>query len=226
MRLILLGPPGAGKGTQAAFVCRELGIPQISTGEMLRSAIAAGTALGKRVRRVMDAGELVADDTIIELVQERIGADDCRNGFLFDGFPRTIPQAEALRAADIPIDHVLEIQVPDEIVVVRISGRRIHEPSGRTYHIRFNPPRVQDTDDVTGERLVQRDDDRETTVRDRLRVYHEQTRPLIGFYRDLEATTDVRYSVVNGTGAVVEIEQQIARLLDMETPLDKCANNA
>ena len=226
MRLILLGPPGAGKGTQAAFVCRELGIPQISTGEMLRSAIAAGTALGKRVRRVMDAGELVADDTIIELVQERIGADDCRNGFLFDGFPRTIPQAEALRAADIPIDHVLEIQVPDEIVVVRISGRRIHEPSGRTYHIRFNPPRVQDTDDVTGERLVQRDDDRETTVRDRLRVYHEQTRPLIGFYRDIEATTDVRYSVVNGTGAVVEIEQQIARLLDMETPLDKCANNA
>ena len=226
MRLILLGPPGAGKGTQAAFVCRELGIPQISTGEMLRSAIAAGTALGKRVRRVMDAGELVADDTIIELVEERIRADDCRNGFLFDGFPRTIPQAEALRAADIPIDHVLEIQVPDEIVVVRISGRRIHEPSGRTYHIRFNPPRVQDTDDETGERLVQRDDDRETTVRDRLRVYREQTRPLIGFYRDLAASSDVRYSVVDGTGAVVEIEQQIARLLGMETPLDKCANNA
>ena len=226
MRLILLGPPGAGKGTQAAFVCRELGIPQISTGEMLRSAIAAGTALGKRVRRVMDAGQLVADDTIIELVEERIRADDCRNGFLFDGFPRTIPQAEALRAADIPIDHVLEIQVPDEVVVERISGRRIHERSGRTYHIRFNPPRVQDADDETGERLVQRDDDRETTVRDRLRVYHEQTRPLIGFYRDLAASSGVRYSVVDGTGAVVEIEQQIARFLDMETPLDKCANNA
>ena len=216
MRLILLGPPGAGKGTQAAFVCRKLGIPQISTGEMLRSAIAAGTALGKRVRRVMDAGELVADETIIELVRERIGADDCLNGFLFDGFPRTIPQAEALRTADVAIDHVLEIQVPDDMVVLRISGRRVHESSGRTYHVQFNPPRVPDTDDETGEPLVQRDDDRETTIRDRLRVYGEQTRPLVGFYRDLAASTDVRYSVVDGSGTVPEIERQIASLLGLE----------
>ena len=214
MRLILLGPPGAGKGTQAAFVCHKLGIPQISTGEMLRSAIAAETALGKRVQRVMDAGELVADETIIELVEERIRADDCRTGFLFDGFPRTIPQAEALAKASVTIDHVLEIQVPDDIVVSRISGRRIHESSGRTYHTQFNPPRVPGKDDETGEPLVQRDDDLETTVRDRLRVYREQTQPLVGFYRDLAASTSVRYSVVDGAGTVAEIERQIAGLLD------------
>lgn len=213
MRLILLGPPGAGKGTQAAFVCRKLVIPQISTGEMLRSAIAAGTSLGRQVQRVMDAGELVADDTIVALVKQRIRADDCNNGFLFDGFPRTIPQAEALAEADIAIDHVLAIRVPDDIVVMRISGRRVHEASGRTYHVRFNPPRVKDTDDQTGDALIQRDDDREDTVRERLRVYRQQTQPLVGFYRSLAASGGIEFSVIDGTATVVEIEREISRVL-------------
>ncbi|MCY3811673.1 MAG: adenylate kinase [Gammaproteobacteria bacterium] len=213
MRLILLGPPGAGKGTQAAFVCRKLVVPQISTGEMLRSAIAARTPLGLQVQRVMDAGELVADDTIVDLVKQRILADDCENGFLFDGFPRTIPQAEALAEANIAIDHVLEIRVPDDIVVMRISGRRVHEASGRTYHVRFNPPRVEDTDDHTGEALIQRDDDREDTVRERLRVYRQQTQPLVGFYRGRAALGEMAFSVINGAATVGEIEREISRVL-------------
>ena len=213
MRLILLGPPGAGKGTQAAFVCRKLVIPQISTGEMLRSAIAAGTRLGQQVQRVMDAGELVADDTIVDLVKQRIRADDCKNGFLFDGFPRTIPQAEALAEAKIAIDHVLEIRVPDDIVVMRISGRRVHEASGRTYHVRFNPPRVQDTDDQTGDALIQRDDDQEDTVRERLRVYRQQTQPLVGFYRSLAGSGEIAFSVIDGATTVAEIEREISRVL-------------
>ena len=213
MRLILLGPPGAGKGTQAAFICGALDIPQISTGEMLRAAIAAGTPLGKRVRRVMDAGELVADDIIIDLVKERIEADDCKNGFLFDGFPRTIPQAEALANAGVAIDHVLEIRVPDDLVVTRISGRRVHEASGRTYHVHFNPPRIADVDDETGEPLILRDDDRESTVRERLRVYGEQTQPLVGFYRRLSASNAVRFSMIDGTGTVSKIEREIADVL-------------
>ena len=218
MRLILLGPPGAGKGTQAAFVCRALDIPQISTGEMLRSAIAADTPLGKQVRRVMDTGELVADTTIIDLVKDRIRDADCKKGILFDGFPRTIPQAEALVRARIAIDHVLEIQVPDDIVVTRISGRRIHEASGRTYHVTFNPPRTANTDNETGEPLVQRDDDRESTVRERLRVYREQTQPLTVFYRQLAALNSVEYSVIDGTGSVAEIERDIAWVLGLTTP--------
>ena len=219
MRLILMGPPGAGKGTQAGFVCRKLAIPQISTGEMLRSAIAAGTPLGKRVRRAMDAGELVADDTIVDLVRQRIQADDCRNGFLFDGFPRTIPQAEALAEANVVIDHVLEIRVPDDIVVMRISGRRVHEASGRTYHVRFNPPRVPNTDDQTGDALTQRDDDREATVRERLRVYRRQTHPLVGFYRNLAASGRIGFSAIDGTAMVVEIEREIGRVLRL--PVDE-----
>ena len=213
MRLILLGPPGAGKGTQAAFVCRKLVIPQISTGEMLRSAIAAGTPLGQQVQRVMDAGELVADDTIVDLVKQRIRADDCKNGFLFDGFPRTIPQAEALAEAKIAIDHVLAIHVPDDTVVMRVSGRRTHEASGRTYHVCFNPPRVPDTDDQTGEALIQRDDDREDTVRERLRVYRQQTQPLVGFYRNAAASGKIEFSVIDGTGTVAAIAHEISRIL-------------
>ena len=217
MRLILLGPPGAGKGTQAAFVCRKLVIPQISTGEMLRSAIAAGTPLGRQVQRIMDAGELVADDTIVALVKQRIRADDCSNGFLFDGFPRTIPQAEALAEAQIAVDHVLAIRVPDDIVVMRISGRRVHEASGRTYHVRFNPPRVKDTDDQTGDALIQRDDDREDTIRERLRVYRQQTQPLVGFYRSLAASGEIEFSVIDGAATVVEIEREISRVLRLPT---------
>lgn len=213
MRLILLGPPGAGKGTQASFVCRRLGIPQISTGEMLRAAIAAATPLGNRVRQVMDAGELVADSTIIDLVAQRIRADDCRNGFLFDGFPRTIPQAESLLEANIAIDHVLEIRLQDEVVVTRISGRRVHEASGRTYHVRFSPPRVPNIDDQTGDALIQRDDDREETVRERLRVYHEQTHPLVGFYRNLARSGSVDFSVIDGSASVEEIEREIFQVL-------------
>ena len=213
MRLILLGPPGAGKGTQAAFVCRQLAIPQISTGEMLRSAIAAGTPLGRKVQRVMDGGELVDDDTIVGLVKHRIRANDCKSGFLFDGFPRTIPQAEALAEANIAIDHVLEIRVPDDVVVMRISGRRVHEASGRTYHVRFNPPRVPDTDDQTGEALIQRDDDQEDTVRERLRVYRQQTQPLVGFYRNRAASGESVFSVIDGAATVVEIEREISRAL-------------
>src|SRR3989441_8285519 len=182
MRVILLGAPGAGKGTQAAFICQRFGIPQISTGDMLRAAVKAGTPLGLAAKKVMDAGGLVSDDIIIGLVKERIAQPDCVNGFLFDGFPRTIPQADAMKAAGVKIDYVLEIDVPDEAIIERMSGRRAHVASGRTYHIKFNPPKVEGKDDLTGEDLIQRDDDKEETVKKRLSVYHEQTEVLVSYY--------------------------------------------
>ena len=187
MRLILLGPPGAGKGTQARFICERYGIPQISTGDMLRAAVAAGTELGMQAKAVMDAGELVSDDIIIGLVKERITEPDCSSGFLFDGFPRTLAQAEAMRDAGVDIDAVVEIAVPDDDIVARLSGRRSHPGSGRVYHVTFNPPKVEGTDDITGEPLVHRDDDREETIRNRLANYHAQTEVLTSYYGDLEA---------------------------------------
>src|SRR3954471_10574375 len=205
MRLILLGGPGAGKGTQASFITQKFKIPQISTGDMLRAAVKAGTPLGIAAKKVMDRGELVSDDIIIGLVKERIQADDAARGFLFDGFPRTIPQAEAVAETLVDIDNVLEIVVPDEVIVERMSGRRAHLPSGRTYHVKFNPPKVAGKDDVTGEPLVQRDDDKEATVRNRLDVYHRQTEPLIEYYRKWGASGDAkapRYHRVDGTKSV------------------------
>src|SRR5258707_14102931 len=182
MRLILLGPPGAGKGTQAAFICQKFGIPQISTGDMLRAAVKAGTPLGLAAKKVMDAGGLVSDDIIIGLVKERITQPDCANGFLFDGFPRTMPQVDAMKAAGVNLDVVLEIDVPDEAIIERMSGSRVHVASGRTYHVKYNPPKVPGKDDVTGEELIQRVDDEEATVRNRLSVYKSQTRPLVEYY--------------------------------------------
>jgi adenylate kinase len=208
MRLILLGPPGAGKGTQAAYLCKRFGIPQISTGDMLRAAVKAGTPLGLAAKQVMDAGGLVSDDLIIGLVKERISQPDCTGGFLFDGFPRTLPQADALKAAGVPLDAVLEIDVPDEEIVERMSGRRAHLPSGRTYHVKFNPPKVPGLDDVTGEPLIQRDDDREETVIKRLTVYHSQTRPLVDYYSSWAASGDgaaPRYARISGLGSVEDI---------------------
>jgi adenylate kinase len=208
MRLILLGPPGAGKGTQATFICRHFGIPQISTGDMLRAAVKAGTPLGLAAKRVMDSGALVSDDIIIGLVKERIAQADCAKGFLFDGFPRTIPQADAMKNAGVKIEVVLEIDVPDAAIVERMSGRRTHPASGRTYHVKFNPPKVAGKDDVTGEDLVQRDDDKEETVRKRLEVYQAQTRPLVDYYSAWAATGDAvapRYRRISGTGSVDEI---------------------
>jgi adenylate kinase len=208
MRLILLGPPGAGKGTQAAFICKRFGIPQISTGDMLRAAVKAGTPLGLAAKQVMDAGGLVSDDLIIGLVKERIAQPDCAAGFLFDGFPRTIPQADAMKAAGVRLDAVLEIDVPDSEIVERMSGRRSHLPSGRTYHVRFNPPKVAGVDDVTGEPLIQRDDDREETVLKRLSVYHSQTRPLVDYYSSWAASGDAaapRYARISGLGSVDDI---------------------
>ena len=207
MRVILLGAPGAGKGTQAQFIMEEYGIPQISTGDMLRAAIKNGTELGKQVKAVMDSGALVSDEIIIALVKERITEDDCANGFLFDGFPRTIPQAEALRDAGVAIDHVVEIAVEDEEIVKRMSGRRVHQESGRTYHVIYNPPKEEGKDDVTGEALVQRADDEEATVRKRLGVYHDQTAPLVAFYQEIGGET--RYSRIEGVGSVAEIKQQV-----------------
>jgi len=209
MRLILLGPPGAGKGTQAQFICEALGVPQISTGDMLRAAVAAQSELGQRVKKVMDEGALVSDEIIIALVQERIGQADCANGFLFDGFPRTIVQAQALVDADIALDCVVEIQVPDEQIVNRLGGRRIHPGSGRVYHTEFNPPQVADKDDETGEALIQRDDDQEVTVRDRLRVYHEQTHPLVEFYSARAEQKHLRYIGVSGVGEVNSVRDTI-----------------
>jgi adenylate kinase len=208
MRLILLGAPGAGKGTQAAFLCQKFGIPQISTGDMLRAAVKAGTEMGLAAKKVMDAGGLVSDDIIIGLFKERIQQADCANGFLFDGFPRTIPQAEAMKAAGVKIDFVLEIDVPDSSIIERMSGRRVHVASGRTYHVVFNPPKVAGKDDVTGEDLIQRDDDQEETVRKRLDVYHQQTRPLVGYYGEWAATGDTeapQYRKIAGLGSVDEI---------------------
>ncbi len=208
MRLILLGPPGAGKGTQATFIKEAYGIPQISTGDMLRAAVKAGTPLGLAAKAVMDSGGLVSDDIIIGLVQERLKAPDCAAGYLFDGFPRTIPQADAMKAAAVPIDYVLEISVPDAAIVERMTGRRVHLASGRTYHVVFNPPKVAGKDDVTGEDLVQRDDDREDVVRNRLAVYHAQTEPLVSYYQQWASAGDKaapRYREVNGQGSVDSI---------------------
>ncbi len=216
MRLILIGPPGAGKGTQAAYIKEHFNIPQISTGDMLRAAVKAGTELGKAAKVIMDQGGLVSDDIIIGLVKERLQADDCKNGFLFDGFPRTIPQAEALKDAGIPIDFVLEIAVPDAEIVERMSGRRIHPASGRSYHIKYNPPKVEGKDDVTGEDLVQRDDDREEVVMKRLAVYHAQTEALVGFYQNLAKSGDAaapQYRSVSGIGPIEEIRDRIFEAL-------------
>src|SRR3954463_10680305 len=211
MRLILLGPPGAGKGTQASFIREKDRIPQISTGDMLRAAVKAGTPLGLAAKKVMDAGQLVSDDIIIGLVSERLKEADCRQGYLFDGFPRTIPQAEALKRTGCALDYVLEIDVPDEEIVTRMSGRRVHPASGRTYHVKFHPPKVQDKDDATGEPLVQRDDDKEDTVKKRLEVYRAQTRPLVDYYGKWAASGDARapkYRKIQGIGAVDEISRR------------------
>lgn len=205
MRLILLGPPGAGKGTQANFIKEKFGIPQISTGDMLRAAVKAGTPLGLEAKKVMDAGGLVSDDIIIGLVKDRLQQDDCKAGYMFDGFPRTIPQADAMKDAGVPIDFVLEIDVPDGEIIERMSGRRAHLASGRTYHVKYNPPKVEGKDDVTGEDLVQRDDDKEETVKKRLDVYHSQTKPLVEYYSKWAASGDAKAPKVrkiSGLGAV------------------------
>ena len=215
MRLILLGPPGAGKGTQAAFITEHYGIPQISTGDMLRAAVKAGTALGVAAKKIMDAGGLVSDDIIIGLVKNRLQQADCQTGYLFDGFPRTIPQADALKHAKVGLDFVVEFAVPEEEIIERISGRRVHPASGRSYHVRFNPPNVAEQDDQTGEPLVQRDDDKEQTVRHRLHVYRDQTRPLVDYY-SAWASTDAnapRYRKVQGVGSVDDIKHKIFKAL-------------
>ena len=214
MRVILLGAPGAGKGTQARFITEKFGIPQISTGDMLRAAVKAESPLGLQVKEVMASGGLVSDEIIIGLIKERIVAADCANGFLFDGFPRTIPQAEALRDAGVEIDHVLEIAVADQEIINRMSGRRVHPASGRTYHVQYNPPKVAGKDDETGEDLIQREDDLEETVRKRLDVYHAQTKPLVGFYQGLEQTAGKpKYSCVEGVGSVEEITAKVLAAL-------------
>ena len=204
MRLILLGPPGAGKGTQANFIRQKFGIPQISTGDMLRAAIKAGTPLGSAAKKVIDAGQLVSDDVILDLVKERLEQPDCKAGYLFDGFPRTLRQAQALEEAGVPIDCVLEIDVPDNEIIARMSGRRVHPGSGRVYHVKFNPPKLEGKDDATGEPLVQRDDDKEETVRERLEVYRKQTLPLIAHYR----SQPVKYRKISGRGSVEEVTRR------------------
>ena len=211
MRMILLGPPGAGKGTQANFIKEKYGIPQISTGDMLRAAVKAGTPLGVEAKKVMDSGGLVSDDIIIGLVKDRLQQPDCQSGYMFDGFPRTIPQAEAMKAAGVPIDFVLEIDVPDEDIVERMGGRRVHLASDRTYHVKFNPPKVEGKDDETGEALIQRDDDQEATVRKRLEIYHSQTKPLVAYYTDWAASGDSaapKVRKISGQGKVEEITTQ------------------
>jgi adenylate kinase len=213
MRVILLGSPGSGKGTQAQFITEKFGIPQISTGDMLRTAVRDGTPLGLEAKKVMDAGQLVSDSIILGLIKERIVEEDCKNGFLLDGFPRTIAQADGLAAMGIGIDHVIEIAVADEEIVERMSGRRVHPGSGRTYHVVFNPPKNDGRDDETGEPLIQRDDDKEETVRKRLSVYHEQTKPLVSYYRDKAEEGSVKFSCVKGVGSVQEIRDQIFALL-------------
>jgi adenylate kinase len=217
MRLILLGGPGAGKGTQANFIKERYQIPQISTGDMLRAAVKAGTELGKKAKEYMDSGQLVPDKVIIGLVKERIKEPDCQKGFLFDGFPRTIPQADAMKEAGVPIDAVVDIEVPDEEIIKRMSGRRVHLPSGRTYHVVFNLPKEEGKDDVTGEPLIQRDDDQEETVRKRLEVYHNQTEPLVEYYKKWKASGDSaapKYIRIEGVGKVDEIRDQIFAELD------------
>jgi adenylate kinase len=214
MRIILLGPPGAGKGTQAQYIMQRYGIPQIATGDMLRAAVKAGTELGLKAKAVMDAGALVSDDIIIGLVKERIAQPDCAKGFLFDGFPRTIPQAEALVSAGVSLDHVVEIAVDDEDIVGRMSGRRMHEASGRVYHIVNNPPKREGLDDVTGEPLVQRADDSEETVRKRLQVYHEQTKPLVAFYSAMTGEGAPAYHRIDGIGAVESVRDKIFAALE------------
>jgi adenylate kinase len=211
MRLILLGPPGAGKGTQATFICERFGIPQISTGDMLRAAVKAGTPLGLQAKAVMDSGALVSDEIIIGLVKERIQQDDCANGFLFDGFPRTLPQADAMKAAQVHLDYVLEIDVPFDAIIERMSGRRVHVASGRTYHLSFNPPKVANCDDVTGEPLIQRVDDKEETVKNRLDVYASQTRPLVDYYSNWAKNSPAeapKYRAISGLGSVEEIKHR------------------
>ena len=218
MRLILLGPPGAGKGTQAGFIRERFRIPQISTGDMLRAAVKAGTPLGIAAKKVMDAGQLVSDDIIIGLVKERLKDHDCGNGCLFDGFPRTVPQAEAMRHSGVDLDFVLEIDVDEDEIIQRMSGRRVHPGSGRVYHVKFNPPKVPGKDDVTGEPLIQRDDDKEETVRRRLQVYRQQTRPLVDYYAKWAAQGDARapkYRRISGMGSVAEIRDRVFAALKM-----------
>jgi adenylate kinase len=212
MRIIMLGAPGAGKGTQAQFITERFDIPQISTGDMLRAAVKAESELGKQVKEVMSSGGLVSDDIIIALIEERVQQADCKNGFLLDGFPRTIPQAEALKNQGIMIDYVVEIAVDDEEIVSRLSGRRVHESSGRIYHVKYDPPKVEGQDDETGDALVQRDDDQEETVRKRLRIYHEQTAPLVDYYQDWaskDAASAPKYVRVEGIGSMDDIKNQI-----------------
>ena len=217
MRLILLGAPGAGKGTQATFICQKYNIPQISTGDMLRAAVKAGTPLGIEAKKVMDSGGLVSDNLIINLVKERIAQPDCAKGFLFDGFPRTLPQADAMKAAGVKLDYVLEIDVPFEAIIERMSGRRSHTASGRTYHVKYNPPKVEGKDDVTGEALIQREDDKEETVRKRLEVYSAQTRPLVAYYSDWAKAEPVlapAYRAISGMGNVEDITQRAFKALN------------
>ena len=216
MNVILLGPPGAGKGTQAAHICEKFNIPQISTGDMLRAAVVAGTEIGLKAKKVIDAGSLVSDDIIIALVKERIQSPDCKNGYLLDGFPRTITQADSLKTQGINIDYVVEVQVPDEDIVIRMSGRRVHLNSGRTYHIDFNPPIVQNKDDLTGEDLIQRVDDNEEIVRDRLSIYHQQTQPLVNYYSDdaLEENSGTKFHAISGIGTLDEVKTRINAALE------------
>ena len=216
MNIILLGPPGAGKGTQAAHICEKFNIPQISTGDMLRAAVVARTPIGLKAKKVIDEGSLVSDDIMIELVKERIQSQDCKNGYLFDGFPRTIAQADALKLEGIKIDYVVEVQVPDEDIVVRMSGRRVHLSSGRTYHIVFNPPNEQNKDDLTGDDLIQRVDDKEEIVRDRLSIYHEQTQPLVNYYSEvaLKHNSVTKFYAISGVGTLDEVKTRINTVLE------------
>ena len=214
MKIILLGPPGAGKGTQAEIICKNFSIPHISTGDMLREAIANETATGKLAKEIMDAGNLVSDDVIISLVKDRIKEEDCKNGFLFDGFPRTIPQADALEIQEIFVNVVLELTLKDELIINRMSGRRVHQPSGRSYHLEFNPPEKDGVDDVTGEPLIQRDDDKPETVKNRLEVYWEQTNPLIVYYRSKSVQTDLKYIEIDGSKTMEKVSSQIHASLE------------
>jgi len=214
MKIILLGPPGAGKGTQAEIICKNFSIPHISTGDMLREAIANETATGKIAKEIMDAGNLVPDDVIVSMVKDRIKKEDCRNGFLFDGFPRTIPQADALEKQEIFVNVVLELTLKDELIINRMSGRRVHQPSGRSYHLEFNPPEKDGVDDVTGEPLIQRDDDKPETVKNRLEVYWEQTNPLIVYYRSKSVQTDLKYIEIDGSKSMEKVSSQIQAALE------------